>query len=82
VRDYRARKRELLAALSGTVLEIGAGRGALFDRLPGPVTWIGVEPARDRQPALARAAHRYGRRPWILDARAEALPFPVRNLEH
>ena len=39
------RKRELLARLSGTVLEIGPGTGVNFQYLPRAVTrWIGIEP--------------------------------------
>lgn len=39
------RKRELLADLSGTVLEIGPGNGANFQYLPNTISnWIGIEP--------------------------------------
>jgi hypothetical protein len=42
---YDAVRRSLFAGLRGTVLEIGAGKGANFGLLPGQVRWVGLEPA-------------------------------------
>ena len=52
---YDAAKRSLFADLRGTVLEIGAGKGANFGLLPGQVRWVGLEPARRRRRRLARS---------------------------
>src|SRR5215467_13259551 len=42
--EYAARRRELLAGLTGDVLEIGPGAGANLEHLPAAVSWIGLEP--------------------------------------
>jgi SAM-dependent methyltransferase len=76
VRDYVRRKEALFAALSGTVLEIGAGGGANFGRLPPRTAWIGLEPDRRARTKLARRASANGRPPRILAARAEQIPLP------
>ncbi|OMH25125.1 hypothetical protein BKD30_06565 [Tersicoccus phoenicis] len=66
-------RRDLLAGLSGTVLEIGAGEGRDLTDVPASVDWVGVEPSRRARRRLASvAADRGFRAP--LDARAEALP--------
>jgi SAM-dependent methyltransferase len=46
---YNAVKHSLFADLRGTVLEIGAGKGANFGLLPGQVRWVGLEPGRRRR---------------------------------
>jgi ubiquinone/menaquinone biosynthesis C-methylase UbiE len=47
------RRRELLAGLTGTVLEIGPGTGVNFQYLPASVErWIGIEPNPYMHPAL------------------------------
>lgn len=53
---YPAHKDALLGALTGTVLEIGAGDGANFTSLPSDIDWIGLEPNPDRRHHLARRA--------------------------
>jgi SAM-dependent methyltransferase len=73
---YTRRKHRLLGSLTGTVLEVGAGRGANFGLLPAGVAWIGLEPDRRQHGRLTRAAAAHGRRPTILDAPAEAIPLP------
>ncbi|ADD41757.1 class I SAM-dependent methyltransferase [Stackebrandtia nassauensis] len=70
------RKRRLLADLAGTVLEIGAGRGANFGYLPSGVRWLGLEPHRRRRASLIAAASRHGRGAEVLAAPAEAIPLP------
>lgn len=74
---YAAYKRKLIGSLEGTVLEIGAGRGANFGSLHRAGHWIGVEPSRRRRAALRRtAAHRTALRGTdVLDGRAEQLPI-------
>lgn len=69
------RRHRLLAGLSGTVLELGAGRGANFEHLGPGVAWIGLEPSRRRRDRLRAAAHRAGHRGEILTAPAEAIPL-------
>jgi ubiquinone/menaquinone biosynthesis C-methylase UbiE len=78
---YTRRKHRLLGSLTGTVLEVGAGRGANFGLLPAGVTWIGLEPDRRLHERLARAAAAHGRRPSILDAPAEEIPLPDRSVD-
>src|SRR5262245_58612367 len=74
--EYQQRKRELLAGLDGTVLELGAGRGGNFALLRGGVHWIGLEPQGRRHAKLIANARRSGRTdPQILVAPAEAIPL-------
>jgi ubiquinone/menaquinone biosynthesis C-methylase UbiE len=76
---HAAFQRDKVAAigrLTGTVLEIGAGRGRNFGFLSPGVTWIGAEPDRRRRAALAAAARRHGHPEPPLDSPAEALPLP------
>lgn len=56
MRAYARRKDELFATLAGTVLEVGAGTGANFGRLP-----MLQGTYRDLVPDLARACRRSGR---------------------
>ncbi|GAA1284620.1 hypothetical protein Psi02_33310 [Planotetraspora silvatica] len=78
---YTRRKHRLLGSLTGTVLEVGAGRGANFGLLPAGVTWVGLEPDLLLHGRLARAAAAHGRRPTILDAPAEEIPLPDRSVD-
>ena len=71
---YARRKDELFARLTGRVLEIGAGRGANFARLPHNVQWIGLEPARSHR-RLRRRARAHGRPPWTIRGSAEHVPL-------
>lgn len=73
---YAARKRELLGGLTGSVLEIGAGKGANFGNLRRDVRWIGLEPNRRRRRRLAVTAAAHGHSGEILDAPAERIPLP------
>lgn len=72
---YETRKRELLGALAGTVLEIGAGDGANFPHLPGDVDWHGLEPNPDRRRHLARRAATHGHYAPVITAPAERIPL-------
>jgi len=67
---YDAVKRSLFADLRGTVLEIGAGKGANFGLLPDRVRWVGLEPARRRRRRLAR-----GRAGLVLAGVGEQIPL-------
>jgi SAM-dependent methyltransferase len=71
----RAHKRQLLGALRGTVLEIGAGRGRNLPDFDRGVHWIGLEPHPRRQARLARNAAAHGRRGTVLGAVAEQIPM-------
>ena len=70
---YDAVKRSLFADLRGTVLEIGAGKGANFGLLPGQVRWVGLEPARRRR---RRAGSRPTQRTWP-GSSPKFAPFPA-----
>lgn len=72
-------RREVLADLSGDVLEIGAGTGANLRHYPDAVTRLTVsEPdahMRRRLEEAARAATTPARTIVVSDAPSEALPF-------
>jgi SAM-dependent methyltransferase len=71
----RARKRELLGTLRGTVLEIGAGRGRNLPEFNRGIHWIGLEPDRRRQQRLARTAAAHGHSGTVVSAVAEWIPL-------
>jgi SAM-dependent methyltransferase len=80
--EYDAAKRELIGGLSGTVLELGAGRGANFALLPDAVEWIGLEPHGPARRTLTRAAAAGGRATSrILAAPAERIPLPGASVD-
>lgn len=65
----------LVAGLSGTVVEIGAGSGAMFPWYPPEVTQvIAVEPEPYLRATAARAAHAAPVPVTVLSGTAEALP--------
>jgi ubiquinone/menaquinone biosynthesis C-methylase UbiE len=70
-------KRKLLAGTRGRVLEIGVGTGLSFPHYPADVEeLVGVDPS---EPMLRRARKRaleLGREVTLIEAPAEALPFP------
>jgi ubiquinone/menaquinone biosynthesis C-methylase UbiE len=72
---YAARKRAALGALTGTVLEIGAGAGANFGYFRRGIRWLGLEPNPRRRGELARTAARYGQHAPVLAAPAERIPL-------
>jgi SAM-dependent methyltransferase len=78
---YQAAKAAGIGRLSGTVLEIGAGRGRNFTDLRPGVRWIGAEPDARRRTDLAGVARGYGHREPPLDAPAEALPLPGASVD-
>jgi ubiquinone/menaquinone biosynthesis C-methylase UbiE len=69
-------RRELLAGLSGRVIEIGSGSGPNFRLYPDTVTeLVAVEPEDYLRGKAEEAAARAGRDIRIVDAVAERLPF-------
>lgn len=78
---YVATKRELIGSLTGTVLELGAGRGANFHLLSPEVSWIGLEPHARSRAALRQSAAASGL-PWqVLSAPAEHIPLPTATID-
>jgi ubiquinone/menaquinone biosynthesis C-methylase UbiE len=72
-----ARRRELLAPAQGRVLEVGAGTGLNLEHYPdGIEELVLVEPERAMVRKLAQRLAEVGRRARIVEADAEALPFP------
>lgn len=69
---YASYKRELIGSLRGSVLEVGAGRGANFAAMRHVTHWIGVEPSHRRRTALRRAS--VLPRAEVLAGTAERLP--------
>lgn len=67
---------DVVAPLRGTVVELGAGRGANIAALHPSVRWIAVEPNLDRRIALREAAERRGGGSRVIVGRAESLPLP------
>jgi ubiquinone/menaquinone biosynthesis C-methylase UbiE len=78
---YASRKSELIGALRGTVLEIGAGRGRNFGYFRSGVDWIGLEPNQRQHRHLARRAAGYGYHRPILAAPAERIPLPDASVD-
>jgi ubiquinone/menaquinone biosynthesis C-methylase UbiE len=80
--DYAAAKVKLIGGLRGTVLELGAGRGANFGMLDADVSWIGLEPHAATRRALVRSAG-FGRlkKAEILAAPAEQIPLPEASVD-
>jgi ubiquinone/menaquinone biosynthesis C-methylase UbiE len=73
-------RRGLLAQAAGATIEIGAGTGANLSHFPSAVTRLClVEP----DPSMRKRLHRRagGRHVEIVDASAEALPFPDRSFD-
>jgi ubiquinone/menaquinone biosynthesis C-methylase UbiE len=69
-------RRELLARLSGHVIEVGAGTGPNFRLYPDSVTEIvAVEPEDYLRAKAEDAAARAGRAIRLVDALADELPF-------
>jgi ubiquinone/menaquinone biosynthesis C-methylase UbiE len=69
-------RRELLAGLSGRVIEIGSGTGPNFRLYPDAVSeLVAVEPEDYLRAKAEDTAARVGRRIHVVDAVAEDLPF-------
>ncbi|MFC5262952.1 class I SAM-dependent methyltransferase [Kribbella qitaiheensis] len=82
---YDAKKRELVGGLSGTVLELGAGKGANFGMLGKGVDWIGLEPhaasRRTLESTAATWADKTGGSYRVLDTGAEQIPLPSASVD-
>ena len=79
--EYAARKGELLGALRGRVLEIGAGVGANYGFFSRDIEWLGLEPDADRRRRLTVAAARRGHHAPVIAGLAEHLPLPDRSVD-
>jgi SAM-dependent methyltransferase len=80
--EYAAAKPRLIGGLRGTVLELGAGRGANFANLSPDVSWIGLEPHDRTRAALVRtAAAQDLRSRQVLAAPAERIPLPEASVD-
>lgn len=78
---FEAAKAAVLGALTGTVLEIGAGRGANFGCFRRDIAWIGLEPSPARRRGLAATAAAHGQRAPVLTAPAERIPLPTASVD-
>jgi SAM-dependent methyltransferase len=73
------RREQLVAGLSGDVLDVGAGTGAMFPYLAErPVSVTAIEPDAEMR---ERAHDRAGPDVELVDARAETLPFPADSFD-
>jgi ubiquinone/menaquinone biosynthesis C-methylase UbiE len=73
----REKRRALLDRASGRTLEIGAGTGANLELYPEAVTELVLtEPDEHMRTQLERKVTAAGRRPDVVGAGAERLPFP------
>jgi ubiquinone/menaquinone biosynthesis C-methylase UbiE len=70
------RRRETLAGLSGSVIEIGSGSGPNFRHYPHAVAeLVAVEPEANLRALAVEAARDSGRPIRVIDAVADRLPF-------
>jgi ubiquinone/menaquinone biosynthesis C-methylase UbiE len=69
------RKRRLLGALTGVVVEIGPGAGNNLRYLPRDVRWIGIEPNPYLRPYLEESARRAGMTLDLRPGSADRLPL-------
>lgn len=76
----RERKRRLLGALEGTIVELGPGTGPNLRYLDDDVHWIGIEPNPYMDPYLLEEVQR-PRRLHVIRGRAESLCFPDASVD-
>ena len=75
-------RRDLVAGLSGRVIEIGAGNGRMFSHYPPGVTHVlAVEPERRLRAAAERAASTAPVPVTVVDGLAQALPAGAGELD-
>jgi ubiquinone/menaquinone biosynthesis C-methylase UbiE len=75
-------RRELLAGLSGRVVEVGAGNGINFEHLPPSVEeLVAVEPEPYLRRAATRAAEDAPVEVRVTDGAAEALPLETASVD-
>jgi ubiquinone/menaquinone biosynthesis C-methylase UbiE len=73
----REKRRELLARATGRTLEIGAGTGSNLELYPDAVTELVLtEPDEHMRAQLEHKVGALGRRPEVVEAGGESLPFP------
>lgn len=78
----RARRRTLLRAARGTVVEIGAGTGLNVPHYPdGTSELVLTEPDAAMRRRLEKRLDRHGRTARIVDAPAECLPLPDASVQ-
>jgi ubiquinone/menaquinone biosynthesis C-methylase UbiE len=75
-RGMRARRAALLAGAGGRVLEIGAGTGLNLAHYPASAELTLTEPVAPMRQRLEKRVRAAGLRADVVDAQAEALPFP------
>jgi ubiquinone/menaquinone biosynthesis C-methylase UbiE len=81
-RVLAARREEMLAGLSGDVIDVGAGTGASFPYYPGAVTRVVAVEPEPRLRTLARAAAEQTSVPVdVVDGLAERLPAADASLD-
>jgi ubiquinone/menaquinone biosynthesis C-methylase UbiE len=74
--ELLAYREELLAGLSGRVVEVGAGSGANFSHYPREVTEVvAIEPESYLREQAVTAAAQAGARVTVLDGIADAVPL-------
>jgi ubiquinone/menaquinone biosynthesis C-methylase UbiE len=76
-----ARKKELLSGISGTLVEIGSGTGPNLRHLPDDIRFVAIEPNTFMHPHFFAEADEVGREASLIQADAEALPFPDNSVE-
>lgn len=82
IAGMRRRRRSLVAAARGRVLEIGAGTGLNVPHYPADVhDLVLTEPEPGMRRRLARRLDRHGRAARIIDAPAERLPLPDASVD-
>src|SRR5487761_92573 len=73
--EIAARKRGLLNALTGTVIEIGPGTGSNLRYYANAVRWIGIEPNPYMRAYLKREAERTDVTAELRDGTAEGMSW-------
>lgn len=75
------RKRQLLAGVSGTLVEIGPGTGPNLQYLPAHLNILGVEPNPFMHGHYLEAARARGGSANLIQGLAEDLPFPDETVD-
>ena len=73
---YGSYKRDLLAEIQGTIVEIGPGTGVNFQYLPAGINWIGIEPNEAFFSGLAKQAEEKGINFRLIKRDAVNIPLP------
>jgi ubiquinone/menaquinone biosynthesis C-methylase UbiE len=79
--EYGVRRHELLAGLTGEVLEIGPGPGVNLEHLPAGARWVGLEPNVFMHERLRAAAAARGIEARFLAGTADAIPLPDASVD-